>query len=493
MVFGLSSFLAEIKKNKDLKIFLFVFTLGAFFRLFRLDLQSPWEDELFSIRASSATSLNDLWNWMKDDPHPPLYQTLLYFWFQFLQPTVFVGRLLSAISGLLVPLAFYVFAPVELKERIRVSVSALLSLSTGLIYYSQELRSYSLLVLFCTIQLAFVLKLVYGKEKNLKLCFSLLGICLLASYTHFFGFIWSASIFLGMFIEELIFERKFPKEFFFFGISFGLLFLPVFYLLFNSDKIGIASWIPEAGATAFIVFFDLIFHSGILKKFIPGIVASVALFVGFVSIYFQRNSTETKMEVLDFAHKKSVILFGIVLAIFSIVLCILSSIQPLITARNLLVTAPVLYFLIATAFSVFPIYKGRRLEFVLILISFVSLYYFTRYYYKPYKEQWRESSQYIISTVVEHPKDFTLLCSSHAYNMEYFLKTAKITGLVPRLYTKEEVNLFLQDSSKKNLVILETSWKYLNSEELESLFARSNIDRKDQSFYGMRVVTIRKK
>ncbi|EMO25388.1 hypothetical protein LEP1GSC170_0668, partial [Leptospira interrogans serovar Bataviae str. HAI135] len=89
-MFGLSSFLAEIKKNKDLKIFLFVFTLGAFFRLFRLDLQSPWEDELFSIRASSATSLNDLWNWMKDDPHPPLYQTLLYFWFQLLQPTIFV-------------------------------------------------------------------------------------------------------------------------------------------------------------------------------------------------------------------------------------------------------------------------------------------------------------------------------------------------------------------------------------------------------------------
>lgn len=485
--------MAKIKKNKDLKIFLLVFTLGAFFRLFRLDLQSPWEDELFSIRASSATSLNDLWNWMKDDPHPPLYQTLLYFWFQLLQPTIFVGRLLSAISGLLVPFAFYVLAPVELKGRIKVSVSVLLSLSTGLIYYSQELRSYSLLVLFCTIQLTFVLKLVYGKEKNLRLYISLLGISLLASYTHFFGFIWSASIFLGMFIEELIFERKFPKEFFFFGISFSLLFLPVLYLLFNSDKIGIASWIPETGTTAFIIFFDLIFHSGILKKFVPGIVASVALSVGFISIYFQRNSMEKKLVVLDSAHKKSVILFGIVLTIFSIVLCILSSIQPLITARNLLVTAPVLYFLIATAFSVFPIYKGRRLEFVLILISFVSLYYFTRYYYKPYKEQWRESSQYIISTVAEHPKDFTLLCSSHAYNMEYFLKTAKITEIVPRLYTKEEVNLFLQDSSKKNLVILETSWKYLNFEELESLFTRSNFDRKDQLFYGMRVVTIRKK
>lgn len=77
--------------------------------------------------------------------------------------------------------------------------------------------------------------------------------------------------------------------------------------------------------------------------------------------------------------------------------------------------------------------------------------------------------------------------------MEYFLKTAKVTGIVPRLYTKEEVNLFIQDSSKKNLVILETSWKYLNSEELESLFMRSNFDRKDQLFYGMRVVTIRKK
>ncbi|WP_061248317.1 glycosyltransferase family 39 protein [Leptospira alstonii] len=489
-----NSLLTEIKRNKDLKVFLFLFALGAFFRLFRLDLQSPWEDELFSIRASSETSLRNLWDWMKNDPHPPLYQTLLYFWFQlFQQPTVFAGRLLSAIAGLLVPFAFYFFSPRDLSGRIKVSVSALLSLSTGLIYYSQELRSYSLLVLFCTIQLAVVLKLVYenGKKKKLRLYLSLLGISLLASYTHFFGFIWSASVFLGIFIGEWIYTKKIPKMEFLFGIVFGILFLPALYLLFNSDKIGIASWIPEAGITAFIVFFDLIFHSGILKKFIPGIVTSLALLVGFASLYFQKSQTESV--VLEPSHKKSVVLFGIILLVFSVVLGILSSIQPLITARNLLVTAPVLYFLIATGFSLFPIYKGKRLESILILISLVSLYYFTRYYYKPYKEQWRESSQYIISTIQDRPQEFTLLCSSHIYNMEYFLKTAKITGVTPKIYAKEEADLFIHDPARKYLVILETSWEKLNSKEVDSLFTKKIFDRKDQLFYGMRVITIRKK
>lgn len=182
-----------------------------------------------------------------------------------------------------------------------------------------------------------------------------------------------------------------------------------------------------------------------------------------------------------------------ILLIFSLVLGILSLIQPLITARNLLVTAPTLYFLITTGFSLFPIYKGKRLESILILISVVSLYYFTRSYYKPFKEQWRESSQYIISTVQDRPGEFTLLCSSHVYNMEYFLKTAKIEGVIPKTYTKKEVDLFVHDPARKNLVILETSWKYLNSEDTDSLFTQKTFDRKDRLFYGMRVITIRKR
>lgn len=485
----------DIKKNKDLKVFLVLFALGAFFRLFRLDLQSPWEDELFSIRASSESSLANLWDWMKNDPHPPLYQTLLYFWFQAFGPTVFVGRMLSAIAGLLVPLAFYFFAPAGLNGRIKVSVSALLSLSTGLIYYSQELRSYSLLILFCTIQLAFVLRLVYNEdsEKDLRIYASILGISLLASYTHFFGFIWSASTFLGIFIIEWVFQKKFPRTAFVFGILFGVFFLPALYLLFNSNKIGIASWIPEAGITAFVVFFDLIFHSGILKKFVPGIVASLALIVGFASLYFQKKENEVESVRLEPTHRKSAILLIVILLVFTIVLGILSAIQPLITARNLLVTAPALYFLITTGFSLFPIYKGRRLESVLILISIVSLYYFTRYYYKPYKEQWRETSQYILSKIEKRPKEYTLLCSSHTYNMEYFLKTAKIKGVIPKIYSQEEAERFIKDPSRKDLVILETSWKYLNMQEVDSLFDPKGFDRTDQLFYGMKVILLRKK
>ncbi|MBM9502158.1 glycosyltransferase family 39 protein [Leptospira sp. 201903071] len=487
-------YIEELKRNSDLRVFLIIFALGAFFRLFRLDLQSPWEDELFSIRASSESSLVALWDWMKNDPHPPLYQTLLFFWFQTFSPTVFFGRLLSAIAGLLVPLAFYAFSPKGLSGRIKISVSALLALSTGLIYYSQELRSYSLLVLFCTIQLAFVLRSVYEteKESRTQVYLWILIVSLLASYTHFFGFIWSASVFLGIFISRWIFTKKFPKTEFLSGILFAVLFLPALYLLFNSDKIGIASWIPEAGLTAFVVFFDLIFHSGIFKKFIPGIVASLALFVGFASLYFRKKEGGIDSASLEEEHKKSVILLLITFLVFSAVLGILSSIQPLITARNLLVTAPALYFLIASGFSLFPIYKGKRLETILIIISLVSLYYFTRHFYKPYKEQWRESSQYILSAIQDHPEEYTLLCSSHSYNMEYFLKTGGITGMTPKIYSKEEAELFIKDSKRKNLVILETSWKYLDLQEIDSLFSKKIFDRKDQLFYGMRVIILRK-
>lgn len=95
--------------------------------------------------------------------------------------------------------------------------------------------------------------------------------------------------------------------------------------------------------------------------------------------------------------------------------------------------------------------------------------------------------------IQDRPREFTLLCSSHVYNMEYFLKTAKIEGVVPKIYTKKEIDLFVHDPTRKDLVILETSWKYLNSEDINSLFTQEIFDRKDQLFYGMKVITIRKR
>ncbi|TGK35502.1 dolichyl-phosphate-mannose--protein mannosyltransferase [Leptospira gomenensis] len=482
-------------KHQDLLLIGFVLALGIFVRLFRLDLQSPWEDELFSIRASSETSLEKLWDWMKNDPHPPLYQTLLYFWFQLFGATVFWGRLFSAIAGMFVPIVFLYFTPKELPDRIRIVTAALLSFSPGLIYYSQELRSYSLLVLFCTILFAFTLRIVYARDESERsfLLWKLTAVALLASYTHFFGFLWAASTFLGLFLTEWIAEKKFPKREFLCGTVLAVSFLPAVYMLFSSDKMKTASWIPEAGIIVFIVFFDRIFHSGFLNKFVPGLLASAALVVGFATQYYGKGKEKNGFEELEFSHKKSIRLISVVFLVFAVVIGVLSIKQPILTDRNLLVAAPAIYFLVVTAFSRFSVYRGNRLKTLLIGISLVSLYYYSRHYYKPFKEQWRESSQFIISTIRETPSEYTVYCSSHSYNLEYFLKTAGIVTIAPGIYSKEEADRFVSDSKRRKLVILETSWKHLDSDELKASFPQNRFDREDRLFYGMRVVLIRKK
>lgn len=103
-----------------------------------------WLDEAFGLSVTKAGQ-NALWSGVSENHHPPLFHFLQEYWIQ-LGESEFILRLLSALFGTVsVPLIFLLGKRIAGKG-VALSAAWLSAFSPLLIWYSQEARSYSLLI-----------------------------------------------------------------------------------------------------------------------------------------------------------------------------------------------------------------------------------------------------------------------------------------------------------------------------------------------------------
>jgi hypothetical protein len=182
-------------------IFLGATALAGFaLRMFRLDSQSIWYDEVFGLSVSRMPFAPMRKALIQDLVHPPLHYYALHEWFQMFGFGVFQGRLLSALFGTLAVLMIYVFADYLFDRRAALLSAVLLAFSQLAIMYSQEARPYaqfSLLYLGCT-----YLFLRAVREKRLGIWLGFLCVSCLLIYTHYYGFLAIASLFVFGFVRR---------------------------------------------------------------------------------------------------------------------------------------------------------------------------------------------------------------------------------------------------------------------------------------------------
>ena len=122
---------------------LLVTMLGCVLRLIRLGADSIWYDEAVSLLLASK-DISAMLAHTAGDIHPPLYYALLHLWTLLLGSTEFSAGLFSTIWGiLLIPLA-YVLGKQVAAPRVGVLAAFLVAISPYHIWYSQELRMYTL-------------------------------------------------------------------------------------------------------------------------------------------------------------------------------------------------------------------------------------------------------------------------------------------------------------------------------------------------------------
>ncbi len=132
--------------------------LAAGLRLFRIDAQSAWIDEAFTIHAAAGRWDDMMRILVGDFSHPPLHTIVVRWWFALFDVSVLGARLLSAMFGTLAVPALYWLGTLLFDRRTALIASFLLAISQLSIVYSQEARAYSLLLLLVIVAAGFFVR-----------------------------------------------------------------------------------------------------------------------------------------------------------------------------------------------------------------------------------------------------------------------------------------------------------------------------------------------
>lgn len=174
--------------KKAFWLMLLIVVIGTILRICFIDKPDGlWNDEYVSWYIASIPLGKTFINAVFAQCHMPFYYLYLKFFIHFFGNSDLMLRLTSVLAGILSIISMY-FVGKELKnEKLGILCATITSLSSFLIYFSQEVRFYEVLFLFASLALMFTLRL--GKRQNLTTLVFYVIFNLLIIFTHTIGFI----------------------------------------------------------------------------------------------------------------------------------------------------------------------------------------------------------------------------------------------------------------------------------------------------------------
>ena len=183
---------------------LVIVALGFGLRLFRLDAQSFWYDEAYSASVANSTPVQILFNHFSD-VHPPGYYLILHLW-QLIDASDFTLRLLSAMLGTAGIAALYALGKVLFDQKVGLAAAAITCLAPYTVYYSQEARMYSLLLLLSSMLLLSYDRMLHTGSSRWWMAYTTCAA--LSLYVQYV----SALLLLGLHLHFLLARRREPKS-----------------------------------------------------------------------------------------------------------------------------------------------------------------------------------------------------------------------------------------------------------------------------------------
>ena len=168
-----------LQRARPLLLLLLLLALDV--RLFSLGSKSLWLDEANSIRVAKLGQA-DFWAGNAEAYHPPLFYALLEYWLQFGENEANL-RLPMAIGGVACVLLVYAFASELAGSQVALTAAGLTAFSPLLIWYSQELRPYSLLAALALIGMIALRRMLLRPHLGWWLVFAAASIVML--YLHY--------------------------------------------------------------------------------------------------------------------------------------------------------------------------------------------------------------------------------------------------------------------------------------------------------------------
>jgi len=365
-----------IKEHTLFIALLFALGLALFLRFKGLTFQSYWFDEIFSIKISNPhNSLASVYEKSMGDVHPPLYQSLLWFWYQIFGFNEYAGRALAGLSGTLGVFALYLLGKELYNKEVGLYASLIGATNYFLILYSQEVRSNIILFLFSALSYLYFIKLLKNHSK--ENIFFYLIFSILAIYTHYFGFFLVASQ-VFVFLFYLIIDKEKRVALFKIALVSALLMLLALAPLLQRiiEHIHTESYWMEAPSPLF--FIDYL-KAYILSPFLQKIFLVLAL-ISLASLFVKKL----------YSHSTALLVLWIVMGFLLPYIKSVTGFSILIE-RSMIIVIPALILVVAWGIYLLRLYW---LKIALIgAIVFLALYHLYRmgYYTKVSKDQFRET------------------------------------------------------------------------------------------------------
>jgi len=167
-------------------VLLIILLVGLLFRIYNLGEESIWFDEGGTILFAKLNIFQLLETVLSGDCSPPLYYVILHYWIGLFGESEFSLRFPSVIFGFFSIYVLYKVGTLLFNKDVGLLSSLLLAVSSLHIYYSQEARSYSLMVLLTLLSFYFLIK-IFKKNRNLTVSIGYIIASILLMYTHIYG------------------------------------------------------------------------------------------------------------------------------------------------------------------------------------------------------------------------------------------------------------------------------------------------------------------
>ena len=384
--------------KKVLIILILILIVGSILRFYGLANQSLWNDELSSwVRSSHGNLSAVMEKGVYTDVHPPGYQLLLYFVEKYIGDSEAILRLPSALSGSLAILVIFLTGTRLYSHKEGLIAAVLMAVLWCPIYYSQEARSYSMLLLFTSMATYFWISLLQAiNTKTKPSYYSIIGYIIssiIASYLHYFG---PYLIALQAIATAMLAIRKHKA----FGYVI-LLYLPILlaympwmptmYKHLNQGPI----WIGPPGhiTKSFTGYLRFLFNQSMM------IYIFALLMYCFLFLQSLNNILKFKkykaLETVLLSPGMLLILWLVVPFVGVYIKSVISA--PVLTFRNLIISLPAAYLLLARSITQLPFGLKNKsiLTCILATLFLAHLMFHMDYYSKPHKQQFREAVAFV--------------------------------------------------------------------------------------------------
>jgi len=174
-----------LTRERSLWLLAGIVVLGAAIRFSTLDQQSFWLDEATTWGIVSHGLGHVLSTVPKSESTPPLYYVLLWLWSRVFGTGEVGLRSLSALCGTLTIPVMWAVGRRLASERIGLAAALVTSVNPLLFWYSQEARTYALLVLLSALSLLAFLRALEQPSTGRLVSWG--AICALTILAHYFG------------------------------------------------------------------------------------------------------------------------------------------------------------------------------------------------------------------------------------------------------------------------------------------------------------------